>query len=184
MRKKKLIYNTVSSLIYQIVTIVCGFILPRVILNYYGSEVNGLVNSITQFLQIIAFLDLGIGAVVKTSLYKPLADGDNKQISMIYCSADKFFKNLARILVIYIIILMIIYPNFIDVNFGIVYTITLIIAIGISYFATILFWGCEWIAIDRKSAGVYTIYCSDSNINYKYNSLCYFNKNRGFDTNS
>lgn len=72
MRKKKLIYNTVSSLIYQIVTIVCGFILPRVILNYYGSEVNGLVNSITQFLQIIAFLDLGIGAVVKTSLYKPL----------------------------------------------------------------------------------------------------------------
>ena len=65
MRKKKLIYNTVSSLIYQIVTIVCGFILPRVILNYYGSEVNGLVNSITQFLQIIAFLDLGIGAVVK-----------------------------------------------------------------------------------------------------------------------
>ena len=105
MRKKKLIYNTVSSLIYQIVTIVCGFILPRVILNYYGSEVNGLVNSITQFLQIIAFLDLGIGAVVKTSLYKPLADGDNKQISMIYCSADKFFKNIARILVIYIIIL-------------------------------------------------------------------------------
>ena len=139
MRKKKLIYNTVSSLIYQIVTIVCGFILPRVILNYYGSEVNGVVNSITQFLQIIAFLDLGIGAVVKTSLYKPLADGDNKQISMIYCSADKFFKNLARILVIYIIILMIIYPNFIDVNFGIVYTITLIIAIGISYFAQYYF---------------------------------------------
>ena len=64
MRGIRLAKNTISSLTFQICTIVCGFILPRLILLYYGSEVNGLVNSITQFLQIIAFLELGVGAVV------------------------------------------------------------------------------------------------------------------------
>lgn len=139
MRKKRLLYNTVSSLVYQMTTIICGFILPRVILNYYGSEVNGLINSITQFLQVIAFLDLGIGAVVKTALYKPLAENNSNEISMIYKSASKFFKNIARILVCYIIILIILYPMVIDKNFGVTYIATLIIAIGISYFTQYYF---------------------------------------------
>ncbi len=60
MRKRLLAINTFSSFIMQITTIVCGFILPRLILTKYGSEVNGLLNSISQFLQIIAFLELGL----------------------------------------------------------------------------------------------------------------------------
>lgn len=46
MRNKKLAWNTCSALIYQVAAVLCGFILPRAILNRYGSEVNGLVNSI------------------------------------------------------------------------------------------------------------------------------------------
>ena len=80
MRSKLLKLNTITSLAYQIIAIICGFILPRQILNAFGSDVNGLVNSITQFLQFIGFLELGVGAVVESSLYKPLADHDNKTI--------------------------------------------------------------------------------------------------------
>ena len=83
LRKKKLAKNTVSSLLFRITTIICGFIIPRLILNSYGSEVNGLINSIMQFLGIIAFLELGVGAVVQSSLYKPLSDNDNDGISSI-----------------------------------------------------------------------------------------------------
>lgn len=139
MRKTKLLYNTLSSLLYQIITIICGFILPRIILQYYGSEVNGLVNSITQFLQVIAFLDLGVGAVVQTALYKPLADKDCDQISKIYKSASKFFKNIARILIVYMIILIIFYPIVVNKSFDFYYTATLIIAMGISYFSQYYF---------------------------------------------
>lgn len=67
MRQKRLLYNTVSSLIFQLTTIICGFILPRLILNAFGSEVNGLVNSIAQFLGVISFLELGVGAVVQSA---------------------------------------------------------------------------------------------------------------------
>ena len=61
MRKTLLAKNTIASLVFQITTIVCGFILPRIILQQFGSETNGLISSITQFLGIIGFLELGVG---------------------------------------------------------------------------------------------------------------------------
>ena len=139
MRKKKLAKNTVSSLIFQITTVICGFILPRLILTTFGSEVNGLVNSITQFLHVIAFLELGVGAVVQSSLYKPLADKDNKKISEIVVSANRFFQKLAIILLIYIFILFFAYPVIARQNFGFIYTALLIVAMGISSFAQYYF---------------------------------------------
>lgn len=139
MRKKRLFYNTVSSLVYQLTTIICGFILPRLILGAFGSEVNGLVNSITQFLGIISFLELGVGAVVQSALYKPLAEKKQNDVSKIIASANKFFTKLGQILLLYVIILVVLYPQFAGKNFGFGYTTTLIIAISISSFAQYFF---------------------------------------------
>lgn len=91
-RKKKLLLNTVSGISLQITTVICGFILPRYTLAYFGSSVNGLVNSITKFLSLITLLDMGVGAVIQSALYKPLAKKDNEQISKIIKSAKKFFQ--------------------------------------------------------------------------------------------
>lgn len=139
MRKRKLILNTTSSLIFQITTIVCGFILPRLILNAFGSDVNGLVNSITQFLGIIAFLELGVGAVVQSALYKPLAENKQDDVSKIIASANKFFRTLANILLVYVIILVVFYPIIVSKKYSFVYTSSLILAISISSFAQYYF---------------------------------------------
>lgn len=139
MRKKRLLYNTISSLTFQFTTIICGFILPRLILHAFGSEVNGLVNSIIQFLSVISFLELGVGAVVQSSLYKPLSDKNYEEVSKIIKSASRFFKRLAQILLVYIILLMIFYPYFAKQNFSWIYSATLIVAISISFFAQYYF---------------------------------------------
>ena len=139
MRKKKLLYNTIISFTNQIITIICGFILPRAFLNTYGSEVNGLVSSITQFLGVIAFMQLGVGAVVQSSLYKPLSDKNNDEISKIYISAQKFFRIIASIFLIYTIILTIIYPNIINNSFNFSFTASLILIISFSSFAQYFF---------------------------------------------
>lgn len=152
-RRKKLYYNTVSSLVFQMTSIVCGFILPRFILKSYGSEVNGLVNSIMQFLGIIAFLELGVGAVVQSALYKPLAANDLQKISEIITSADKFFKRLALILLAYIIILCVVFPSIADSQFGWFYTATLIIAISISSFAQYYFGVVDRILLTADQLG-------------------------------
>ena len=138
-RGEKLALNTVSSLALQVVSVICGFILPRLILETFGSDVNGLVNSITQFLGVITLLDLGVGAVVQSALYNPLDDNDTNMISKIYVSANKFFRRLAEILLVYVVLLMIFYPMLVNKSFGHMYTALLIAAICISSFAQYYF---------------------------------------------
>lgn len=139
MQKRLLAKNTISSLLAQITVLVCGFILPRFFLQSFGSEVNGMVNSIAQFLGVISFLELGVGAVVESALYKPLAEKNSKEISKVMASANKFFRHLAQILSVYVIALVFIYPFIANQDFDFLYTATLILAISISSFAQYYF---------------------------------------------
>lgn len=117
MRKRKLVLNLYSSLILQMVTVICGFITPRIIIYYYGSISNGLINSITQFLSIITFLDGGVGAVIQSALYEPLSNNDKYKICEIICSGNKVYKTIARILMVYVMVLVIVYPLLIKSEF-------------------------------------------------------------------
>lgn len=139
MYNRFLFYNSITPLIYQVTTITCGFILSRLILGHFGTEVNGLVNSITQFLAVIAFLELGVGAVVQSSLYKPLADKDNITVSKVITSADKFFRRLGYILAIYVVVMLFYYPYLVKQSFSFTFTATLIVAISIRSFAQYFF---------------------------------------------
>lgn len=134
MRSKKIIYNIITNLVLQIVTIIYGFIVPKIIISKYGSDVNGLISSITQFLAYISLLESGFGPVVKSILYKPIAKKDNKEISNILKSSEIFFRNISKIFIIYIIILCIFYPIIINNQFDTIFTLSLIIIISISTF--------------------------------------------------
>ena len=134
-RKTKLMLNSASSLLYQAITMVCGFILPRLFISQYGSEVNGLVSSVTQFLGFISLAECGVGAVVQSSLYKPLADNDTDEISRIVVSSDRFFRRIAYILAGYTVFLMAVYPLITLESFGYLDTLLLIFVISISTFA-------------------------------------------------
>lgn len=136
---KKLKLNTITSLILEIVKIVSGIILPRFILKMYGSDVNGLVNSIANFLSIISFLELGVGAVIQSSLYKPLANNDDDEISKIMVSAKKFFNRIGTVLIVYIIVLIFVYPLINGGDFGFWYIASIIIAMGIDMVAQYYF---------------------------------------------
>lgn len=136
---KKLKLNTISSLVFEITTIVCGFVLPRLIMGQYGSEVNGLVNSITQFIGVITFLEFGVGKVVQSALYKPLAEKDTGEISRVVSSARKFFNRITIIMVFYVAFLFVLYPYLSGQNFGWLYTSTLLAAMSISSFAQYYF---------------------------------------------
>lgn len=134
-RKKKLMLNSASSLIYQVATLICGFILPKFFLTSYGSAVNGLVSSITQFLGFISLAECGVGAVVQSALYKPLAQKDMNAVSKIVVSSERFFRKIAYLLVAYTAILMIAYPFVTIESFDYLYTLVLIFVMAISTFA-------------------------------------------------
>ena len=138
-RGKKLVINSMTSLISQLVSIICSFVLTRLILSYFGSNVNGLVSSISQFLSFISFLEMGIGAVVKSALYKPLATNDNAEISKIIVSTKRFYRKIAYILIAYTLILFVVFPIISKEQFDYFFTGALVIIIAISLFAQYYF---------------------------------------------
>lgn len=139
MRSKKAIYNIGSNLILQFIAIIYGFIVPKIIISNYGSDVNGLVASITQFLAYISLLESGFGPVVKSILYKPIANKNKKEITSILKTTEKFFRMISKIFLVYIFFLSLIYPLIVNNNFGYLYTLSLVVIISISTFAEYYF---------------------------------------------
>ena len=96
-RGKKAIYNSAASLLAEGIAIVCGFILPRLILSSFGSNYNGLTQSVTQFLSVVALLRAGVGGATRASLYKTLANKDEKQLSATIRATELFMRKVALI---------------------------------------------------------------------------------------
>lgn len=138
-RKIKVLLNFSSGLLKQVIVILCGFILPRYILLSYGSAITGLISSITHFLGFISLLDMGVGPVVQASLYKPLSQKNTTEISKILKASDVFFKRIALFFIIYIVILSVIYPCFINKEFDAFFTISILLIISVSTFAEYFF---------------------------------------------
>lgn len=139
MRSKKAIINIITSLILQLVTVICGFIIPRMIIKNFGSSVNGLVTSITQFLAYITLLESGFGPVVKSILYKPIANKDKSEIERILKASEKFFRTISYIFIVYIIVLCFALPMIVSNEFNKLFTLSLVVIISISTFAEYYF---------------------------------------------
>lgn len=64
--------NIAASVIYQITAAVCSLILPRYILLSFGSDVNGILQSVSQLLNYTVIMECGIGGLIMAAFYKPL----------------------------------------------------------------------------------------------------------------
>ena len=103
-------WNIVSSMIYQIVSIVCGLIVPRLILRTFGSTYNGVAESAMQFLSMVTVLNVGIAGATRVAFYQTLANGDELGTSRIYKSNKQYMHKVAGVIVGYAVVLMAIYP--------------------------------------------------------------------------
>ena len=138
-RTEKTVVNTAAGFINEIVTLICGLILPRLILTHFGSEYNGITSSITQFISCISLLKAGIGGVTRASLYKPIAENDKYEISVIINQTEKFMRKIAVIFVLFVIVFAAVYPGLIDSSFDWLFSFSLIIIISLSTFAQYYF---------------------------------------------
>ena len=139
MRKKKALINIFFSLLLELITVIAGLIVPRLIIGTYGSSVNGLINSITSFVAYITLLQTGVGSAVKAALYKPLAKKDHEGLCAVVKTATIFFHKIALATIIYIGILLFFFPTFIAKDFGWFYTASLVAIVGISTAAQYFF---------------------------------------------
>jgi len=137
--KKIATINIFSSLFLQFVAILSGFILPRLILTTFGSEINGLVSSITQFLNYISLFEGGVSVVIMSSLYIPLAENNMFKVSGIIKAANHFFRKLGIIFVVYAATVSIAYPLIVKTSFSWLFVASLAIILASNLFIQYMF---------------------------------------------
>lgn len=132
MKKGRMGINIVTSLLQQIVAVVCGFIVPRLILEAYGAEYHGIVNSVTQFLSCVTLLRAGVGGVTRAALYKSLAENNIEKTSAIVKATEQFMRKIALIFSVALIVFAALYPFLVKEEFDWFFSFSLVLILGIS----------------------------------------------------
>lgn len=138
-RGKKALYNSAASACAQIVSMICGFILPRLILSTFGSNYNGITASISQFLSVIALLRAGVGGATRASLYKSLAENDIRSVSATVKATEIFMRKVALIYLGIVILFSLFYPYLVKDEFERGFASSLILIISLSTFIQYFF---------------------------------------------
>lgn len=139
MRSKKAIINSIAGIGYEIVAIVCGLILPRLMLSFFGSKYNGITSSITQFLSCIALMKAGIGGVSRAALYKALANKDDTKVSEIVKATQLFMNKVALAFLGFVVVFSFLYSMLLSDEFEPLFSASLILVISISTFGEYYF---------------------------------------------
>ena len=126
--------NILVSVLYQITSAVCALILPRYILRYFGSDVNGMVQTIGQFLTYTVLMESGVGGLVMASFYKPLAEKDEAAVSDIFLNTKAFFDKISYIYFAFVACLCIFAKFIIRTDFDFPYVAGMILILSFNYY--------------------------------------------------
>ena len=126
--------NIVTSVLLQAVSGVCGLILPRFVLRNFGSEVNGLIASVSQFLSYTVLLEGGIGGVMRAALYKPLANEDDAGISAVFYQISRAFRKISIVFVGFALLLSICMKFLVETQYDWLYVSTMVLILSTNTF--------------------------------------------------
>ena len=114
MRSEQAFKNMAANLFLQIVVFISGIILPRFILQAYGSSINGMITSVNQFLTYLGLAEAGVATASVVALYTPLALGRKDEVNSILSAARKFYNRSGVLFLSLTAVLVFIYPFFIS----------------------------------------------------------------------
>ena len=86
--KQILIFGIIS----QVVTLLLGILLPKLLIGGFGSEINGLLSSVKQIFVYVALLEAGVGTAALQAMYAPIAINDTLKVSEIMAATDRYFR--------------------------------------------------------------------------------------------
>lgn len=112
--KQKSINNLLCAIFGQMISIAFGLILPRLFVVSYGSEVNGLLSSLSNFLICLSLFEAGVGIASLQALYKPVAEQDWPKINGVLAATKGYYRKTGRCYLIALIVLSLGYPLIVD----------------------------------------------------------------------
>jgi len=113
-------HNLISSFVYQLVLISLSFLLPRLYLENFGSEVNGVLSTIKQIFIYMFLLEAGVGLATTQALYKRIGQKDYKSANEVLAATHSYYIRTGIIYLAIVLVIAIVYayviPTSIDSN--------------------------------------------------------------------
>lgn len=129
-KKKATVVNMIIMAIYQIVTIIVGFIIPKIFLSTYGAEFHGYTSTVNTIMNYIALLNAGLASAAVQSLYAPLAKKNKYEISCVLNAIDKMYIKTGIYYLLAIFICAFVLPCIINTNISKIDVFLLMIIMG------------------------------------------------------
>ncbi len=110
MRSEQAFKNMVANLFLQVIVFASGIILPRFFLEAYGSNINGMITSVNQFLAYLGLAEAGVGTASVVALYTPLANNNTSEVNGVLSAARRFYNRSGMLFLGSVGVLTVVYP--------------------------------------------------------------------------
>lgn len=151
MNNKKIIHkNLLLGIGSQILTIILGIFVPRLVLTSYGSEVNGLLSSVTQIYSYVGLLEAGIGVATVQALYKTIGENDRDRTNSVLAATNKYYHRTGLLYLVAILAFSIIYPLVIKTDIPLITIILVIVFNGLGSVINYFFQGKYFLLLQAE----------------------------------
>jgi hypothetical protein len=123
--------NTIYSIIYQLLNMGLGLFFAWLLLNQYGSLINGLFNSIPQFINYVKYIEFGLGASITLMLFKIPRNEITNEIKNVFASAQRNYIKVSIQHLLFIIFFSFLFPYIIKSPFSYWYSVIAFILFGL-----------------------------------------------------
>ena len=128
---KKTKISIITVLIYIInsaISAVLSLVYNNLVIKTYGSNVNGLISTLTQFISMFSIIEGGFTTAAVVAIYKPLVEKDYKKLNDILYTAKRTFLKISIVITGAVLVGGSLYLLFIDSPFSYAKTFLLLIA--------------------------------------------------------
>ena len=92
--------NTIWALASQMALVMLGIFSRKIFLDYLGIELLGVNSLFADVLVLFSFADLGFGAAIMFSMYKPIAEADDEKVSSLLLLYRTIYRYVIVVLII------------------------------------------------------------------------------------
>ena len=135
---EKIRRNIASGVLYQAVLVAVSFLLPRLYLENFGSEVNGVLSTIKQIFTYMTLFEAGVGLAATRALYKPIAEKNVNAVNSVLSAAKHCYLRTGVAYLAAVLVLAVVYSFAVPTGMphGVVFTLIILNAIPtlFSYF--------------------------------------------------
>lgn len=126
-KTKAAVYTMFISVLNFILITIFNLIYNNCLIYMYGSSINGLISTLTQFVSLFTIIEGGFTTASVVATYEPIQNMDHKKLNDILYTTKRVYMTIGSIITIFVLVFGSIYIRFIDSPFSYLQTYSLLI---------------------------------------------------------